>query len=491
MKILFLSGALTLATCFVHGQNEEDILRYSYQRLSGTPRSLGMAGTMNTLGADLSVIKGNPAGLGFYRSNTYLFGLGFNSWTSSTSYIGESNGLNQTNLNIPNLGMSFTHINKNLGKEVKKGLVSYTLAFSLSRKNDFNQNLYFEGSNASSSILDFFAERSYGYPTSELLQYDNFLPGMAYNAYLINDDNTTPEDEYYANLPNEITMEQRNSISRTGRQHDFNVAMGFNISHRIYLGASLSLNTLRFEQRSNWQEQTTLSRSMSYMNEFTSEGSGFSIQLGGIVRLSDHLRAGAHYHSGTNYSLTDIYSSTISSNNFDPNNSYTFNSDLGRFNYSLRIPSRLGGGFSVILGTKGSLSAEVEHVNYGRGSLSSELYAFDAENEKAKNNFKDAYTLKFGGEILNGNFRFRGGYAYFGSPLSNTKESGYDLGTHAITAGLGYRNSSGFFVDFAAVNERYTSFYTPYTLEHSDRTTYTAVTTNNVLRLSIAVGSTF
>ncbi|HCS20751.1 MAG TPA: hypothetical protein DIW47_09360 [Bacteroidetes bacterium] len=491
--ILFSTSLLT--TILALGQNEEDVLRYSYQKLFGTPRSLAMAGTMNTLGADLSVINGNPAGLGFYRSNSYLFGLGFSSWTTKSTYIGQNNQANNTAINIPNMGVSFTQLKMNKGKEVKQGLVSYTIAFSLARKNDFNQSMFFSGNNSSSSILDYYAERSYGIPSSELNDDINSLSGLAWNTYLINEDTSGGANNYVANLPNQITMFQQNAIERSGRQHDFSAALGLNFSHRVYFGASVSLNTLRFEQTSVWKEQNVdVYSDLHEMSEnftFVSQGSGFSLQLGTIVRITESLRAGIHYKTPTKYSITETYGLTMSSTNFDPGMTYTYSSDPLRFSYDLRVPSRVGGGLSYIFGTSGSLSAEIEKVNYGEGQLNSIPYDYAFENNQVKSNFTSAMNYKFGGELLYGPYRFRAGYAYFGSPLKEELSQGYRLGTHCYTGGLGYRNEQGFFVDLAAVFERSQSFYTPYTLEYTDRDTYSALNTNNSLRFSLSVGSTF
>lgn len=491
--ILFSISMLTVVLAFA--QNEEDILRYSYQKLSGTPRSLGMAGAMNTLGADLSVINGNPAGLGFYRANAYLFGLGFTSWTTKSTYIGQTNSSSSFGVNIPNMGVSFTQLKMNKGKEVKQGLVSYTLAFSLERKNDFNQSMYFSGNNSSSSILDYYAEISSGIPSSELSNDISSPQGLAWNTYLINEDTSGGFNNYVANLPSQITMFQQNQIERSGRQHDFNAALGLNFSHRLYLGASLGVNTLRFEQTQIWEEQNVDVYSdlhkMSDNFTFRSRGSGFSLQLGAIVRITEFLRAGMHYKTPTKYVITDTYTNTMSSTNFVQDKTYTFSSDPARFSYEIRVPSRIGGGLSYIFGESGSLSTELEKIDYREGKLSSDPDDFDNANKQVRKNFTSAYNFKLGGEVLYGPYRFRAGYAYFGSPLVKDIAEGYRIGTNCYTGGLGYRNEAGFFMDFAVVLEQNQSFFTPYVLNYTARETYTAINNNNSLRFSFSVGSTF
>ncbi len=476
-------------------QNEEDILRYSFQKLNGTPRSLGMAGAMGVVGADLSAINTNPAGLGFYRQNTYLLGLGYSIWNTKSTYIGTQTRSTQNNINIPNLGASFTTLMMDKGKQVTSGLVSYTLGFSLNRRNDFNQTVAFQGDNRSSSILDYFAQRANGIPASSLTPDVSSLEGMAWNAYLINSDSLSGFNSYVANLPDSITMRQRSQIKHSGRQQDLNASIGLNFSHRLYLGATISMNTIRYEQTSIWKEENTNffsdTRYMTYENRFTTQGSGFSVNLGAILRITDFLRAGLNYQSGTRYSLSDVFSTSISSNNFDPGTSYNFSSSPTNFNYTLKTPAKIGGGLTFIFKQAGLISIEVENVNYSRGRLGSINYDFDTENKLAENNFNDAYNLKMGAEVLVGKLRVRGGFAHFGSPLSREVDRGINLSYNCYTTGLGYRNESGFFADFAVVLEEGTSFYTPYTLINSTRTSYTAIQTSNALRLSLSVGSTF
>ncbi len=59
------------------GQNEIDILRYSYQEALGTTRTMSMGGAYGALGADLACLSGNPAGIGMYRRGDAGITTGF------------------------------------------------------------------------------------------------------------------------------------------------------------------------------------------------------------------------------------------------------------------------------------------------------------------------------------------------------------------------------------------------------------------------------
>ena len=56
-----------------NSQNETDALRYSYLNYNGTARYAGLGGAMGALGADMSAISMNPAGMGRYSRSDFSF----------------------------------------------------------------------------------------------------------------------------------------------------------------------------------------------------------------------------------------------------------------------------------------------------------------------------------------------------------------------------------------------------------------------------------
>ena len=53
----------------VGAQTHYDAVRNIGNELNGTARFVGMGGAMGALGADISVMGTNPAGIGLFRSN--------------------------------------------------------------------------------------------------------------------------------------------------------------------------------------------------------------------------------------------------------------------------------------------------------------------------------------------------------------------------------------------------------------------------------------
>ena len=83
---IFLVIAGMFFTGSISAQYAEDALRFSRTFPGGTARIMGMAGAQNALGADISSLVGNPAGLGFYRSSDFSISptLRFNTTESKT-----------------------------------------------------------------------------------------------------------------------------------------------------------------------------------------------------------------------------------------------------------------------------------------------------------------------------------------------------------------------------------------------------------------------
>ncbi|MCS6818413.1 MAG: hypothetical protein NZ522_00575, partial [Chitinophagales bacterium] len=69
MKVLPLSAAVFGLT-FLNAQiYDVDALRFSRLHTSGTARNIGVAGAFGSVGADLSAVLHNPAGVAMYRSS--------------------------------------------------------------------------------------------------------------------------------------------------------------------------------------------------------------------------------------------------------------------------------------------------------------------------------------------------------------------------------------------------------------------------------------
>ena len=83
---------LTLLALFTiistNGQTHEDALLFSENAVVGTARAAGMSNAFGALGADLSTLSNNPAGLGVYQSYDFSFSLNFTGVDMTSYFLG-------------------------------------------------------------------------------------------------------------------------------------------------------------------------------------------------------------------------------------------------------------------------------------------------------------------------------------------------------------------------------------------------------------------
>ena len=86
MKKILFTAAFALALMPVAAQETYENAQFSTQDLNGTARYVGMGGAMEALGADISTIATNPAGLGLFRRGMVSASLGMLSQQCAKSF---------------------------------------------------------------------------------------------------------------------------------------------------------------------------------------------------------------------------------------------------------------------------------------------------------------------------------------------------------------------------------------------------------------------
>ena len=92
MKKIYLFAAMGLMSLAAQAQETKatgDAYmagQLATEDLNGTARYVGMGGSMDALGADLSVMSTNPAGIGLYRSSQVAGSFGLNSQENGKSF---------------------------------------------------------------------------------------------------------------------------------------------------------------------------------------------------------------------------------------------------------------------------------------------------------------------------------------------------------------------------------------------------------------------
>ena len=164
-EILSLLALFTIIT--TTAQTHEDALLFSENLVVGTARSAAMSNAFGALGADLSTLSNNPAGLGIYRSYDFGFSLNFGGVDMTSYYLGNKITNSSGNFNIPSFGLVTP-----LKSSSKSDWRRINLGFAYNTKKIFKSNTIQSSYNPNSSLVDVFYSFANGYLLDEL---DPFL----------------------------------------------------------------------------------------------------------------------------------------------------------------------------------------------------------------------------------------------------------------------------------------------------------------------------
>ena len=105
MKKLFAIAAIVVASMPVAAQETYENAKIAQEDLNGTARYVGMGGAMEALGADISTISSNPAGIGMFRHSNVSLSLGLVSQGGAQNAVGGST----TNASFDQLGFVYSY----------------------------------------------------------------------------------------------------------------------------------------------------------------------------------------------------------------------------------------------------------------------------------------------------------------------------------------------------------------------------------------------
>lgn len=482
---------------FTIAQNAEDAIRLSFNLPGGTGRTLGMAGAAGAMGVDYGTTLINPAGMAMARQSVLMTGITLQSYGNSSTYIGETESVNNFRAVMPAFGLSLANLSKNPDGTLKtKGVVSWNIHFGFTRANDFSRQINFQGTNAASSVLDQWAWDSYGL-TPQQLEGESSLRGLAWSTFLIDRiPNSNPPD-YEAALLNESKARQNMQLNRTGRINDWHLGMGMNIANNVFLGGAMLFPGIRFNNQLVYRENYDVNingvpGSMQQNSSFSSEGTGFGGRFGIIFKVSETLRFGAAAQTRIRYGITDLFGDSIQSTGFvNPGQSLRYGTQLLQTRYTIITPARYTLSATAILRKVLVLNADYEMLNYSKSTLTSADYQFAAENNDIKLLYRNAHNIRIGAEYAYFDWRFRTGFGINQQPYNPVVLGDYQaskLNMKNLSFGAGYINKR-VFVDAAIMRSWYNDFYTPYSLDPAmNREFYSAENSFGITRFILTAG---
>lgn len=512
--ICLLGSAFLLNGAAAFAQSELDAYKYSQTDLNGTARYLGMGGAFGALGGDISSMSTNPAGLGIYRSSEIVTTLSLSSIKAKSDWDGLKADRNKTKFNFDNIAYCGYFPTGN-----DEGLVSWNVGFAYNRVNSFERNYRMSGKQ-SYSLADYAAAKAsyvgtdanggwFGVKENDMppfnqinssanSAYDNlggvWLPGLAYQSGMIGANTANANDDLYHsafaewdNANNTWYPDSRPDLSdlnvnEKGAIDQYAFSFATNISNRVFLGATLSVTDINYQMHSEYTEEynyTDGSKDHLYWdNDLKTDGTGYSFNIGAIVRPTDFLRVGAAYNSPVWYKLTDTYYGSAETfiSSFDPAkaNGATPSDPTPYSEYRLRSADKWIFSVAGIIGQTALISFDYELGNYKYMKLSdrdgNDATYENTNKELIQKDFGLAHTFKVGGEVkVTPQFAVRAGVNYRTSPLKKEFREGafevftpgtvahytLDKGVTSYSVGLGYRFTPNFYMDLACVYRQY------------------------------------
>jgi hypothetical protein len=476
MKQLLISATLITvmaASAELRAQTDLDAIRYSHFNPSATARSLSMGGAFGALGADFSVLSGNPAGLGLYRKSEFTFTPSFGSNVTDATFFGKTATDTKFNFSMGNLGLVYAFPKDNESSPWK----GWAFAIGYNRLNNLHSRSLYEAVNTQSSLLNSFVETANGTNYQNL---NEFYENLAFQTYLID---TLPfaSSQYFSAIPQGGAL-QRGAKETRGSLGDISFAFGGNYENRIFWGFAVGIPYLRYSEDYLYEEidekntinQTTPGidsayaavynfKSFSLTQNLRTTGTGVNVKFGLIFRPNDMIRFGAAIHSPTYYSMHDEYASSMSAK-FEIGQLPPSDSPVGMYDYNLTTPFRALFSMAALFQQQGILSLDYELTDYSSARLSADDYGFTQENTITRTTYTQAHTLRAGAEWKYGIFAFRAGAGYrtgiFKSGLADSKSDQHQI---TYSAGFGIREES-YFVDFGYSLANGNYFYRPYEL---------------------------
>ncbi|MFA9390625.1 MAG: OmpP1/FadL family transporter [Prolixibacteraceae bacterium] len=489
MKKYIISALILISVQTAFAQDFFDALRFSQTEYGGTARSIAMGSAFGALGGDFISASINPAGMGLYRSSEFSFSPTLNLNQTSSSYLGNTEPGDRYNFNFNNLSWV-----TNAKTNATTGVLSFTLGVGYNRLKNFSSDTYIQGFGSNTTLLNYFTD--YANNSNGVNSFDYHYEGMAYNAWLIDED-TDPaviEGIYYNDLTDyssyDVTdaagnylgigyeatgvkaHQQKSSIQRSGHVDEYIISTAVNINNKVYVGATLGLLDLIYTENTMFSEIDNENKS-DYFKDYTLEtnrsesGFGINFKTGIIYRPSKSLRFGAAFSTPNFYDISRIedkgivanYDQEIGNDANGYDTQYKSSDDI-KYNYSLQTPLKANFSAAYTIGDVALLSIDYELVNYSRAKFrdSGDNYDYSDQNSDIYNTLKSTGNIRIGGEYrLTPNFSLRGGYNLFGNPWKSsytfTDGTSSDIlnknDTYSsYSAGAGYRVNN-FYVDFA------------------------------------------
>ena len=456
-------AALAMTSIGMTAQETYENAKIAGEDLNGTARYVGMGGAMEALGADISTISTNPAGIGLFRKSNANLSFGFVSQQDAKAF---ANG-HKTNMSFDQIGFVYSNP---IGED---SYLNFAFNYHKSRNFDFILSAADNLNNASQNKLTYakaknemLFEGSNGAPNFDRPYIQcNQLDDIYARGLLYDPTNNT---WFYDNAL-EYTMDRAHS-GYIGR-YDFNLSG--NVHNRVYWGITVGISGVHYKHYSEYVENIDNNYFIQVQDDRKITGTGADIKAGIIFRPIEEspFRVGLSISTPTWYDLTTSNYTTLSDLN-TLNNTGGSDHNGEEYDFKLYTPWKFGLSLGHTIDNWVALGASYEYADYGH--LDSRYitdshydwwyddYTDRSESDEVMNRHTSAtlrgvHTLKLGAEFKpSPELAVRFGYNYVspmyekdgfkdgtldseGSYYSSATDFTNWEATNRITCGLGYQ----------------------------------------------------
>lgn len=488
MKKIFSLMAAAMLTTAATAQETYDNAPLAQKDLNGTARYVGMGGAMEALGADISTMGTNPAGIGMFRRSVINGSFGF----SSQSDAEEFNGADKTKMSFDQAGFVYS---------MRSGRSSFVnFGFTYNKSRNFNQILTAAGHlngasqnklsgmknyngiyalrskngtlsspDATCSQLDYlYSNVILGDGNSILADKNGNMIGDNTDGFLIRKDGFSPT--FYNATDYSFGRESSGYIG----EYNFNISG--NSNDRFYWGLTFGLYDVHYDATTQYTENLVDGSNsigkvtLSDRRKIT--GSGFDVKAGIIFRPVEEspFRIGLYVHTPTWYDLTSKNYTRLDNKLQEKYGAHDYGDINEAYDFKFYTPWRFGASIGHTVGNYLALGATYEYADYSTsdirindggtidywGNYYDESHSDEAMKQNIKQSLKGVHTLKLGMEFKpERNWAVRLGYNYvspmynkegykdgtinsYGTYYSSTTDYTNWKATNRITAGVGY-----------------------------------------------------
>ena len=321
-KKLYIAALALAAVLPAVAQDTYESARLLGNDLNGTARYVGMGGALEALGAEISTISTNPAGIGLFRHSTFSVSAGMTSLQGAHKFNDQS----ITKMSFDQIGIVYS------SRVSRRSFVN--VAFNYHKNRNFNQILSAANSlrNVSQNGLSVHKAglgdvRAGGYywdfnQQGDVIGYENEKSDFRAQTFSqsdymnLNALNLDKDDEGYLMLSNDADYYMFDRASR-GWINEYDFCVSGNQGDRFYWGVTVGVHDVNYKGYSIYTERLVNAQGsntgydgnedyVDYMDKRMIEGTGIDVKAGIIFRpIEDSpFRVGLSVSTPTWYELS-------------------------------------------------------------------------------------------------------------------------------------------------------------------------------------------